>query len=278
MANRPSVVAKMRPRGGLDLERSIHEVILPGLGVPTPEFLGFVSGSDGESDVLFLEYVGTTAFEPSEPTHQDAAGRWLGRCHGASSRASIPELVPRRSLDEERVELATTRLRLSETLDNESLGNEGRSLVPRVLELMDAAMGRWPEWAQQTASVPSVLTHGAFVTRNVRMRGAGGSLTTLPFDWDHVALRSPAVDLARSPRTTRGFAANASLEEYRATLASSGLLLDGDTVGVIAALGTVIRAAACIGWLVETLASDYVDRALAEIEIYRHALVSALRA
>ena len=65
--DRSSVVAKMRPRGGLDLERLVHEDILPGLGVATPEFLGFVSGSDGESDVLFLEYLGAAEFQSSDP-------------------------------------------------------------------------------------------------------------------------------------------------------------------------------------------------------------------
>jgi hypothetical protein len=273
----PSVVAKMRPPGGLDLERLIHEVILPDLGVDTPAFLGFASGSDGESDVLFLEYLGASAFRSSDPSHQDAAGRWLGRCHGASARASIPGLVPRRSLDEERVELSTTRSGLSATLDNPSLGGEGLRVVSAVSELLGSAERRWPEWAERAASVPAVLTHGAFVSRNVRMRGAGSTLTTLPFDWDHVAVRSPAVDLARTSHPTSGFGANASLEQYQATLAASGLSLDRSAVGAVATLGTVIRATACIGWLITSLASEHVRRPLAEIELYRHALDEALR-
>jgi hypothetical protein len=276
MADGPSVVAKMRPRGGLDLERSIHEVILPELGVETPEFLGFASGSDGESDVLFLEYLGESAFRSSEPAHQEAAGRWLGRCHGASARASIPELVPRRSLEEERVELSTTQRGLSAALDNPSLGEEGRGVVSRVLELLDTATRCWPEWAECAAPVPAVLTHGAFVSRNVRMRGTGSTLMTLPFDWDHVAVRSPAVDLARTPHPTSGFSANASLEQYQDALAASGLTLDRHRIGAVATLGTVIRAAVCIGWLVTSLASEHVRRPLAEIQIYRKALESAL--
>ena len=203
--------------------------------------------------------------------------RWLGQCHGASARVLTPELVPRRSLDEERLELSTTRLRLSETLGHPPLGEEGRVLVSGVLELLDTAACRWSEWAERTAPVPMVLTHGAFVTRNVRMRGAGSTLRTLPFDWDHVAVRSPAVDLARTPHPNRGFAANASLEQYRTTLAASGLPLDYDTVGVIATPGTVIRAAVCIGWLITSLTSEYVRRALAEIEVYRQALEGTLR-
>jgi hypothetical protein len=267
----------MAPPGRLDLERLIHEVILPDLGVETPEFLGFVSGSHGESDVLFLEYLGARAFRSSDPAHQDAAGRWLGKCHGASARASIPEFVPRRSLDEDRVELSTTRSGLLATLDNPSLGEEGRLLVSRVRELLDAATRRWPEWAECAASVPGVLTHGAFVSRNVRMRGAGSTLTTLPFDWDHVAVRSPAIDLARASHPNSGFGANPSLSQYQHTLAASGLSLDRSRIGTVATLGTVIRATACIGWLITSLASVHVRRPLAEIELYRQALDGALR-
>lgn len=271
-----SVVAKLRPSGGLDLECMIHKAVLPGLGVETPEFLGFASGSDGESDVLFLEYVGATEFQSSHPAHQDAAGRWLGRCHGASALASIPALVPRRSSDEDRVKLSTTRSRLSATLGNHALGQKGGLLVSQVLELLDTATGRWPKWAERTASVPRVLTHGAFVSRNVRMRGVGIDLTTLPFDWDHVAVRSPAIDLARTPGRSRGFGANASLETYRATLAASGLPLDHRVVAALATIGTMVRAASCIGWLINSLASEYVDGPLAELEIYRQALEAAL--
>ena len=92
--------------------------------------------------MLFLEYVGAAEFRPSDPAHQDAAARWLGQCHGASACVSTPELVPRRSLDEERLELSTTRLRLSETLGHPPLGEEGRVLVSGVLELLDTAVRR----------------------------------------------------------------------------------------------------------------------------------------
>ena len=175
------------------------------------------------------------------------------------------------------VSLSTTRAGLSGTLDNTALGEEGRSLLSRVLELLDAATRRWPDWAECAAPVPEVLTHGAFVSRNVRMRGVGSTLTTLPFDWDHVAVRSPAIDLARTSRPTSGFGANASLKRYQDMLEASGLALGRNVVGTVATLGTVIRAATCIGWLITSLASEHVRRPLAEIQIYRHALEGALR-
>jgi hypothetical protein len=259
----------------------MHEAILPELGVATPEFLGFASGrpgSDGESDVLFLEYVGAIEFEPFTSAHQEAAARWLGHCHAASARASIPAIVPRRSLDEDRGQLSTIRSQLSATLDNRVLGAEGGSLVSGVLELLDSAARRWSEWAEPTASVPRVLTHGAFITRNVRMRTARDRLVTLPFDWDHVSVGSPAIDLARMPGRTRGFAANASLGPYREALAAHGLSLEPGVVAALATLGTLIRSVACIGWLIGGLASDFVDSPLAELELYRQALDRALRA
>ncbi|MEN8181346.1 MAG: phosphotransferase [Myxococcota bacterium] len=271
-----SVVAKVRPPGGLDLERLIHEVILPDLGVETPEFLGFASGSAGESDVLFLEYVGSAEFQSSDPAHQEAAGRWLGRFHAASARASMPALIPRRDLEEDRVEVSSARMQLASILDNPALGDEGGLLVSRVLELLDTATGRWSEWAERTAWVPRVLTHGAFISRNVRMRGAGSTLTTLPFDWDHVAIRSPAIDLARTSGPSHGFGACASLGRYRTTLAAHGLPLDRSVVAAVAAMGTVIRAAACIGWLIGSLESEYANRRLGDVEIYRQALEGAL--
>jgi hypothetical protein len=272
----PSVVAKVKPRGELDLERLIHEVILPGLGVDTPRFLGFVSGSDGESDVLFLEDVGRTPFEPFDRAHRDAAGRWLGRCHAASTRAPLPSLLPRRSLEEERVQLSLTRSGLAGTLDNPVLGEGGRSLLSSLLELLDSAARQWPEWAERCAAAPPVLTHGAFITRNVRMRGSGSELTTLPFDWDHVAVRSPAVDLARTSGRSRGFGSNASLETYRTALAASGLSLERDTVAALAILGTVVRAATCIGWEIGALAGEHAEQSLMLIAKYRRALEAVL--
>jgi hypothetical protein len=276
MEDGSSVVAKIRPRGGLDLEHLIHRDLLPGLGVATPAFLGFASQSAGEGDVLFLEYVGAMEFRSFEAAHQEAAGRWLGRCHGASAQVSIPASVPRRSLEDEQDDLAERGSRLSATLDNPSLGEEGRDLVSRFLNLLQAAIDRWPEWVARTESVPLVLTHGAFVSRNVRMRGSGGELTTVPFDWDHGAVRSPAVDLARTSRQSRGFSANAPLETYRDSLAASGLPLEASTVGMLATLGTVIRSAACSGWLVKSLNTEHVRQPLAELEIYRRNLEAVL--
>jgi hypothetical protein len=272
----PSVVAKLRPRGGLDLERAIHQRILPELGVATPEFLGFAPGRGDEDDVLFLEYVGGSEFQPSDPAHQQAAGAWLGRCHAASARLEIPAVVPRKSPDEERSALCATRSRLSATLENPALGGEGSSRVSRVLELLDAAADGWADWSERGAALPPVLTHGAFITRNVRMREKRGTLTTLPFDWDHVAVRSPAIDLARLPGGNQGFAANASLEPYRAAWLATGLRVEPDAVAAIAMLGTVIRAAACIGWLVGSLTSEHVGRPLAELDLYQRAVAGAL--
>jgi len=270
-------VAKLRPQGELDLERLIHEVVLPELGVETPQFLGFHQGKGDEGDILFLEYVGSIKFLPFDPTHQAAAGRWLGTCHGASAQTSIPELIPRRSLDEDQAELLATRSRLVTTTGNPALGAEGSLLVSRVLDLLDRAAQRWPEWAESAVTVPQVLTHGVFVTRNVRMRGEGNRLVALPFDWDHVAVRCPAVDLARASGRALGFAANASLSQYRSALAANGLSLDAGVVADVATIGTVIRAAACIGWLVKGLASEYTQSPVAELQIYGEALRGALR-
>lgn len=272
----PSVVAKLRPRGELDLERLIHEAILPGLGVPTPRFLGFASEIDGESDVLFLEDVGRTPFEPFDRAHREAAGRWLGRCHAASTRAPLPSLVPRRSLDDERAQLSLTRSGLAGALDNPALGEEGRSLLSSLLELLDSAARQWPEWVERCAEAPPVLTHGAFVTRNVRVRGSGSDLTTLPFDWDHVAVRSPAVDLVRTSGRSRGFGSNASLETYRAALAASGMPLEHDTVAALAVLGTAVRAATCILWEVGALAGEHAGQSLTLIAKYHRALEAVL--
>jgi len=273
-----SVVAKLRPKGGLALERAIHEQILPELGVATPACLGFVSGSGDAPDVLFLEDLGDRAFQPSDPAHQRAAGRWLGRCHAASAATAIPARVPRRSLKQEREQLAATRLSLAAAQGNEALGEPGAARVARVLELLAVAEERWDAWEAAAASVPAVLTHGAFVTRNVRMRGQAATLETLPFDWDHVAVRSPAIDLAQVPGGSRGFAANASLRHYRAAAAERGLALEAETVGALAALGTLVRAAACVGWLVPSLVGLRGAHALSELDLYRGALDATLGA
>jgi hypothetical protein len=271
---RGTLVAKLRPRGELDLERVVHERVLPGLRVPVPACLGFASGRGDEDDVLFLEDVGDRRFEPADPTHRDAAGDWLGRCHAASLRARIPARVPRRSSGPER--LLGVRRALAGVRDNPALGEAGARGVGRVLELLAAAEQRWSEWGPELASVPPVLTHGAFVTRNVRVRGETGAIELLPFDWDHVAVGSPAIDLARTPRGSRGFAANASLERYRIAAAERGLALRTETVGALAVAGSLIRAAACIGWLVPTLEGSGARHALRELEIYREALDAAL--
>jgi hypothetical protein len=270
----PPVVAKIRPRGGLDLERAIHEVVLPALSVETPGFLGFANA--GENDVLFLEHVGLREFVPHEPAHQAAAGRWLGQCHGASTQVSSPSIVPRRDLAEDRASLGSTHSQLATILGSTALGAEAEQLVSDVLELLSTAARRWPEWAERVALAPAVLTHGAFIARNVRIRGEADTLVTVPFDWDHVAVRSPAVDLARAWGRTRGFAASASLTEYRTVCSLNGLPLEPDVVAALATLGTVIRAAACIGWLTDEIAGDNRATPLAELAVYQKTLRAVL--
>ena len=108
------------------------------------------------------------------------------------------------------------------------------------------------------------------------MRGDGGELTTVPFDWDHGAVRSPAIDLASTSRRSHGFSANASLESYRDALAASGLPLEASTVRALSTMGTVIRSAACSGWMITRLESEHVRQPLAELETYRRNLEAIL--
>jgi hypothetical protein len=268
------VVAKARAAGKLDKEWWIHAELLPHINVPSPRLLGFERGIAGKLDVMFLEDVGDVVYRNSRLDHRRAAGAWLGAFHAATAGLRAPAHIRRRSPDEIPASIAAVAQRIVRVADG-SISSGLARLLDHILHSFERAATEAVELGQAVPHLAAGLVHGAFISRNVRIREEDRGITAVPFDWDHAAVSLPAPDLAWSPAPSRGFAPNADIESYRCSARTSGLDIDPETARSLVRLGTIERAVDCIGWATSTLEGRRPERAQHDLSIYVGALDAA---
>ena len=276
---RVTVVAKMVPHGGMALDLLLHEVVIPRLDVPSPRFLGFADGGPDGLDVLFLEDIGDVPYVVRSIEHRRAGARWLAALHGSAalSPESSDVRVPLKGPEYFHGLLEEVQDQLCAGASSPVLDAAQASALGRLRRTLAEVERRWDDLVTICLAVPATIVHGAFITRNVRVVATDRGISTIPFDWEHVAWASPALDLARSPDFASGFAANAHLGVYRRALARQGFPLGAADVRRLAAAGTCFRGIASMAWASHGLTTAHPDKAVLSLEMYERCLTRALR-
>jgi aminoglycoside phosphotransferase (APT) family kinase protein len=208
-----------------------------------------------------LEDVEGERYSPGEPEHRRLAARWLAtvQLHGTEifEASPLPDRGPRHYL----VHLLQARGEIARQLRRPQEDPDAERVLEDLLSKLDALESRWDDLDAFCSSLPQTFVHGDFVSRNLRITGAGRETGLAIFDWETAGLGVQAPDLAqlvepersaiegttRSKRFYR-FSANPCLDTYRSLLTGSAAALDAETVETSAAVGNLFRCIAGIDW------------------------------
>jgi aminoglycoside phosphotransferase (APT) family kinase protein len=188
------VIAKRARRRTAEVERIVHERILPRLGVRSLHWHGIV-GQDEEYCWFFLEDAGEDRFLPEDRNHRALAGRWLAVLHtaaeGMETLAGLPDRGARDALER----LREGRDRILANLGNPAV-SEARESLRVILERYDVVESRWEECEAVCDEAPRTLVHGDFAKKNLRVRCHGEQSEILVFDWENAGFGFPGNDLS----------------------------------------------------------------------------------
>jgi aminoglycoside phosphotransferase (APT) family kinase protein len=261
------LIAKRRPPGELDGERRLYEQLLPALAVPTAACLGFVEEHEGWA-WLFLEDVGEVWYAPDLALHRDLAVRWVAGLH-VHDRLAV-DWLPETGAAYFRgvVDAADEGLRAA--LPHPGLSPEGRRVLEAVRRHLARAAHDWEEVELACLEMPSTLTHGDFVAKNVRVRVRGAVPELVAFDWETAGVGPPAVDLAALPGEEAGRRA------YLAAVADAWPAVGAADVDRMQALGLLFRLIHSVWWQTRSFRHAWIERAVRHMESYERYLAQAL--
>jgi ATP-binding cassette, subfamily B, bacterial len=199
---------------------------------------------------IFLEDAGERGLKLSNPEHRHWAASWLARLHSVD--ASILDIadLDQLSLDG-RLGHFPRVVSEFESMSNSSSG--------WFIELMDDLLQRFraverlvPLAVDRAMSAPIVLAHGDFQDKNLRLIDD----RIVAFDWETLALTTPAVDLARLfpvqnlfPDTSA--AGRETAERYMTGVKDKWPGLDFDTLMDCALVGTWLNLVQAVDWLMQ---------------------------
>jgi hypothetical protein len=190
-------------------------------------FLGAAELEEG--GWLFLEDVGGVLYSRHSPTHRVLAARWLARLHLGSARlglgAALPDAGPGHFLGL----LRRAQAGLPRAYEGE--------LLDAILSRLDLLEEYWDVIETWCEGMPRTLVQGAFVDRNLRVRG---EREVMPYDWELAGWGVPAIDLAQSAQQW-SFAASPDLAAYASLLRAGGCGVSDEVVFRISVCGKVFR-------------------------------------
>lgn len=188
------LIAKRTRRRIAEVERILHERILPRLPLRSLAWYGSVEEEREEFCWLFLEDAGDLAFASDRHEHRMLAACWVVALHTAGARVGAAGL-PERGSCEALERLRTTRDRILAHLDDGAPPSQEREVLGAILALYDVIEPRWEACAAICEEVPRTLVHGDFTKKNLRVRRRAGVPELLVLDWEHAGIGFPGIDL-----------------------------------------------------------------------------------
>jgi hypothetical protein len=169
-----AVIAKVNRKGGLLVERTIYEEVLPFAPWPTLHYYGFITEQNGRDCWLFLEDAGGETYSSYNTTHRRLAGQWLAQMHtsttGGTAAARLPDRGPAYYLEHVR----SARDTIMRHLSNPVLTHSNVSELLAIVSLLDVLEVRWDQIEGCCTAMPRILVHGDFQARNMNVRMSQG--------------------------------------------------------------------------------------------------------
>jgi hypothetical protein len=276
-----AVIAKHSSPERIHRERAVYEEVLPALPVLTVRYHGFVEEPGGAGCWLFLEDAGGEGYSPRSAEHRALAGRWLGLLHAAGARLAAASRQPDRGPDHYLGHLHSARATLLRSLSNPALTGDDVAVLREVVRQCEAVAAHWGQVQRLCAGRPRTFIHGDFAAKNLRVRAGAGGSALVPFDWGSAGRGVPAADLVQSgggPDTDWDYWASPDLAAYCSAAREAWPHLDPQDLQEVAVLGKVFRCLVCIDLEARSFATEWVERPMRNMKIYRAQLADAVRA
>jgi aminoglycoside phosphotransferase (APT) family kinase protein len=276
-----AIIAKHSSPERIHRERAVYEQVLPALPVPTVRYHGFVEEPGGEGCWLFLEEAGGEGYSPRSAEHRALAGRWLGLLHASGARVAATLRQPDRGPDHYLGQLHSAHATLLRHRTNPALTGGDVAVLGEVVRQCEAVAAHWGQVQRLCAGMPCTFIHGDFAPKNVRVRSGPGGPALVPFDWGSAGWGVPAADLVQAgsaPDTDWDYWASPDLAAYCSAAREAWPHLDLQDLRGAAVLGKVFRCLVCINLDARSFATEWVERAMRNMKIYRAQLTDAIRA
>src|SRR5207245_1528417 len=146
---------------------------------------------------LFLGHAGGEEYRPGRAEHRVLAARWLGALHTAAARTAPAAGLADRGPSYYLGELCAARDEILRNLGNPALTPDDVTVLWAIVRMSEAVASRWDAVESVCALTLPTVVHADFAPKNLRVDGAGRTLTLLPFDWGSAGWGPPAGDLAQ---------------------------------------------------------------------------------
>jgi aminoglycoside phosphotransferase (APT) family kinase protein len=268
-----AVIAKLNREGGLLVERTIYEDVLPDVPVPALHYYGFVAEQNGRDCWLFLEDAGGEAYASANTSHRRLAGHWLARVHTSMAGMAVAARLPDRGPAHYRDHVRSARDTIMRYLSNPVLTDSDASELTALVVLLQALEARWDHVEGCCTAMPRTLVHGDFQARNMRVRMSRRGLTLFPFDWELAGWGVPAPDLDQSTGQT----ACVDLTAYWSGVRKTWPHYEVHDIQEWAVYGQLFRLVASIHWHSLELAYEWVDALMYKMRFYRVVLAQVIQ-
>lgn len=268
------VVAKGAKPGQLEKEVHLYSRLLPRLGIPTIELLGFSAAGDGGIDWLFLDDAGDEEYAPTDPAQRYELGTIVGeRIAMAAAVGHDPEL-PDKGMEHYFDELTDSRRTIRVALDEHTITAPFADTLHRVLAVLDPLGDAWPSFCRGIDPNVKALVHCDIAAKNTRILSRVDAMRSIVLlDWELAAWASPAIDLG-CQAGDRADAGDPFLVGYSCALARSDSTVTD--VAHEAAHGRVLRLIDSVYWAVRYLPTTGIHRGIAYLDRYAEHLETAL--
>jgi len=257
------------------VERTIYEDVIPRLPITALHYYGFVTEND-QFGWLFLEDAGRERFSPLREEHRTLAAHWLGCVHTAAARVAPAAQLPDRGPKHYLTHLRTARRTILSNLANPALSPGDRGLLETIVSQCDVLEGRWSQVEQCCAGMPPTLVHGDLRPRNVHVRAGPAGTDLFALDWETAGWGVPAADLAPSRDLPPAYQVN--IADYWPIARECWPGVDIQAIGQIVHIGRIFRRLAAINWASMSLAYEWLEKPIKNMQIYQAELAEAIQA
>jgi hypothetical protein len=270
-----NVIAKKCCEKYAHIESIIHEELLRKLPLRAPEFYGFTQDCTESFYWVFLEDVGACAYQPGDVSHRRLAASWLADLHRHAASYCGKVALPDRGAAHYWRQLGVARAGILASQGNPAITLEHHAVLQTILRQFDVIASMWERVESLCSEVPRTLVHGDLSSKNAVVQSTGSGLSFLTFDWATTAgWGPPAVDLAQFPHR----AVRPDLQSYWFGLRPQWPHVTLRDIQRHAEIGKVFRLTASIAWESESLAYEWLETPMENMNIYLSGLIDAAAA
>jgi ABC-type multidrug transport system ATPase subunit len=204
---------------------------------------------------IFLEDAGERDVKLSNPKHRHRAASWLARLHSVDASALDVTDLDQLSLEGRLGHFSVVVSKFESTSSSSS--DWFTQLMDDLLQRFREVERLVPFAVDRAMSAPIVLAHGDFQDKNLRLVND----RLVAFDWETLALTTPAVDLAKllpvhNGLPDTGVTSRDVAERYMTGIKEKWAGLDFDTLMDCALVGTWLNLVQAVDWLMQSRSWD----------------------